>query len=303
MRKDILTLLDLTRDDFDGLINLALGLKEEAPQAFPLRGKSIGLLFNKPSTRTRVAFETAMIQLGGAPLFISSKDTQIARNEPIRDTARVLSRYLDALVIRTFSQEMLQEYAEFATIPVINALTDTFHPSQVLADVMTIREQKGRVQNLRIAWVGDGNNVANSWINAACIMDLELVLACPAGFTPDPQILAAAERSGRGRISVTQDPREAVAGADVIYTDVWSSMGQEAETRSRKKAFADFRVDEELVSLAAGDAIVMHCLPAHRGEEISEAVLEGDRSVIWDQSENKLHMNKAILLKLITGRS
>ena len=304
MKKDILTLLDLSKENFDRLFNRSLELKKNRKNGEtkePLRGKTVGLIFDKPSTRTRVSFETAMIQLGGTPIFISSKDTQIARDEPVRDTARVLSRYIDGLVIRTYSQEFLKEFAQFSDIPVINALTDLYHPTQVLSDIMTVIEFKGGYEGLKIAWVGDGNNVANSWINAAAVLGLNLVLACPKGYEPDPDILELSLSRNTGSISVVSDPAEAVADADVIYTDVWASMGQESEHNKRKRAFQPYEVTEELVKLASDDAIVMHCLPAHRGEEISEKVLEGPQSVVWDQSENKMHMCKAILEDLLSN--
>lgn len=302
LKKDILTLLDLSKEDFDYLFKRAMELKTIGrgdPVRGSLAGKTLGLIFDKPSTRTRISFETAMIQLGGTPIFISAKDTQIARNEPVRDTARVLARYIDALAIRTYSQDLLNEFAQFADIPVINALTDMCHPTQVLSDLMTIIEYKGGYENIKIAWVGDGNNVALSWINAASVLGLNLVLACPSGFEPDEDIVKAAKNPHFGSITVTSDPEAAVENADVVYTDVWASMGQEDEQAKRRRSFQSFMVDEKLVDRAASDAIVMHCLPAHRGEEISEAVLEGPRSVVWDQSENKMHMVKAILETLI----
>ena len=262
-------------------------------------GKSLGLLFDKPSTRTRVSFETAMVQLGGSPLFISSKDTQMSRAEPIKDTARVLSRYLDALAIRTFSQETIEEFAQFATIPVINALTDAYHPCQVLSDLLTVIEHKGSVENLKIAWIGDGNNMAQSWINAAAVLGFELHLACPQDYFPDSEIVSAALKKSTARITLDTDPVAAVKHADVINTDVWASMGQEAEQQARKEIFAPYQVNRALLEKAAKDAIVLHCLPAHREEEITEAVLEGPQSAVWDQSENKLHMHKAILDILI----
>jgi len=236
-----------------------------------------------------------MVQLGGTPIFISTKDTQIVRNEPPRDTARVLSRYLDALAIRTYSQDLLSEFAEFTTIPVINALTDLYHPCQVLSDLLTVIEHKGGYSDIKIAWVGDGNNVSHSWINAAAVLGLKLFLACPEGYSPDQKILGRALQRGVGEITVTMSPVEAVKDADVIYTDVWASMGQESEHGRRKRAFEPFQVNRELVKNADASVIVMHCLPAHRGEEISEDILEGPNSVVWDQSENKLHMHKAIL--------
>lgn len=304
MKKDILTLLDLAGEDFEVLFKRAIELKQMYKNGVkdrPLIGKTLGLIFEKPSTRTRLSFEAAMIQLGGTPIFISAKDTQIARNEPVRDTARVLSRYLDALAIRTYSQELLKEFAEFTNIPVINALTDLFHPCQVLSDIMTVIEYKGDYKDVKIAWVGDGNNVAHSWINAAAVLGLDLVLACPDGYLPNKDVMEMALERGVGNIVVTSDPVEAVKNADVIYTDVWASMGQENEQNKRKGVFEAFQVDRTLVKYAAKDVIVMHCLPAHRGEEISENVLEGPNSVVWDQSENKLHMHKAILEVLMKG--
>ncbi len=298
MKKDILTLQDLSKEDFDVFFDRAAELKERAKTGVfdrSLAGKSLGLIFEKPSTRTRVSFEAAMAQLGGTPIFISAKDTQIARNEPVRDTARVLSRYLNGLAIRTYSQDLLDEFAEFATIPVINALTDLFHPCQVLSDIMTIIEHKGSYKDTRIAWIGDGNNVSHSWINAAAVLGLDLILACPEGYSPDRAIMERAVERNVGKIVLTTDPVEAVKNVDVIYTDVWASMGQESELDKRKRVFEPFQVNNTLLTHAADNVIVMHCLPAHRGEEISDAVLEGPNSVVWDQSENKLHMHKAIL--------
>ncbi|NQT10092.1 MAG: ornithine carbamoyltransferase [Desulfobacteraceae bacterium] len=298
MKKDILTLLDLSKEDFEIFFKRALELKKDHNKRIldrPLARKTLGLIFDKPSTRTRLSFETAMVQLGGISIFISAKDTQIARDEPVRDTARVLSRYLDCLAIRTFSQDLLKEFAEYATIPVINALTDLYHPCQVLSDLLTVIEHKGTYKDLKIAWVGDGNNVAHSWINAAAVLGLNLTLACPEGYYPDIKIVEKALERKCDKILITSDPVEAADGADVIYTDVWASMGQEGEQTTRKQAFKPFQVNKELVNKASKDVIVMHCLPAHRGEEISEEVLEGPNSVVWDQSENKLHMHKAVL--------
>jgi ornithine carbamoyltransferase len=302
MKKDIVTLIDLTREDFEVLLERAAELKKRYKKGIadrPLAGKTLGLIFDKPSTRTRISFESAMVQLGGTPIFISAKDTQIARNEPVRDTARVLSRYLDGLAIRTYSQDLLEEFAEFTDIPVINALTDLFHPCQVLSDIMTVIETKGGVKDLRIAWVGDGNNVAHSWINAAAVLDLNLVLACPDAYSPRKEVMKKALDTGVGKISVTSIPVEAVKDADVVYTDVWASMGQESEQVKREQVFEPFQVNQALIKHAAKDVMVMHCLPAHRGEEITENVLEGPNSVVWDQAENKLHMHKAILDVLI----
>jgi len=304
VKKDILTLLNLTKEDFDLLFERATELKKRFKNGIidrTLVGKTLGLIFDKPSTRTRISFEAAMAQLGGTPIFISAKDTQIARNEPVRDTARVLSRYLDGLAIRTFSQEILEEFAEFTTIPVINALTDLFHPCQVLSDIMTVIEYKGGYEGIKIAWVGDGNNVAHSWINAAAVLGLNLVLACPDGYSPDRGIMERALDRSIGKIVLTTDPVEAVSNADVVYTDVWASMGQEGELNDRKRVFEPFQVNKKLLKNADKNTIVMHCLPAHRGEEIHEDVLEGSNSVVWDQSENKMHMHKAILDVLLRG--
>lgn len=301
MKKDILSLRDLEPRDFDLLFRRAAALKESrrsGAEETPLRDKTLGMIFEKPSTRTRLSFEAAMVQLGGTPMFISARDLQMVRDEPVKDTARVLSRYLDGLAIRTFSQELVEDFARFSTIPVINALTDRYHPIQVLSDLMTVMEVKPDLTALKIAWVGDGNNVAHSWINAAAALNLNLHLACPERYLPDRDILDAA-LAGGARVTLTGDPAQAAAEADVIYTDVLASMGQESESAKRRRIFAPFQVNQALVAQAAKDVIVMHCLPAHRGEEITEEVLEGPRSVVWDQAENKLHMHKAVLEALM----
>jgi len=304
MTRHLLTLADFEKDEIELFLERAAALKKRQKKGEgrrPLIGKSLGLLFEKPSTRTRVSFETAMVQLGGSPLFISSKDTQMSRAEPLKDTARVLSRYLDALAIRTFSQDIICELAAFSTIPVINALTDVCHPCQVLSDLLTVIEHKETYRNLKIAWVGDGNNMAQSWINAAATLGFELHLACPKGYFPDEQIVSRAIQKPHARITISSDPFTAVKDADVVNTDVWASMGQEAEQQTRRKIFAPYQVNTFLLQNAAKDVIVLHCLPAHREEEITEEVLEGPHSVVWDQSENKLHMHKAILEILLTG--
>lgn len=298
MKKDLLTLRDLNADDCRALFKRSLEMKKQYASGISdqtLQGKILGLIFDKPSTRTRVSFEAAMVQLGGTPLFLNAQDTQLIRNEPIADTARVLSRYLDGLVVRTYSQDLLKELGAEASIPIINGLTDLYHPCQVLSDLMTILEKKGKLKGLKIVWVGDGNNVANSWLNAAGVLPLNLVVACPEGYQPDETILEAALKDTKGKIVVLSDPKEAVRDADVIYTDVWASMGNESEHGLRKKFFKPYQVNQELLALAKQDVIVMHCLPAHRGEEIADDVLEGDHSVVWDQAENKMHMHKAIL--------
>ncbi|UCE52122.1 MAG: ornithine carbamoyltransferase [Desulfobacterales bacterium] len=304
MTKHLLKLSDLSKTDFEVFFERAMELKRRQKQGTANRslvGKTFGLLFDKPSTRTRASFEAAMVQLGGTPLFISSKDTQISRAEPIKDTARVLSRYFDGLAIRTFSQDIIDEFARFATIPIINALTDPYHPCQVLSDLLTILQFKKTYEKLKIAWVGDGNNMAHSWINAAAVLGLNLVLACPEEYFPNKIIVDEAIKKNPDKIKVTTDPVEAVREADVVNTDVWASMGQESEQDARRGVFEPFQVNSKLLAEAAKDAIVMHCLPAHRGEEITEDVLEGPNSVVWDQSENKLHMHKAIIEILLTS--
>jgi len=302
LKKDILSLLDLEVADFTHLFQRALQLKKRFNQGIadrPLIGKSLGLIFDKKSTRTRVAFETATIQLGGTPIYMSAQDTQISRNEPAEDTARVLSRYVDALAIRTFDHSLVERFARASTIPVINALTDLFHPCQILSDLMTIIEVKGGYAGKKIAWVGDGNNVANSWVNAAAILDLDLAVATPAGYGVSESVKEASMVRGGKKTLFTNSPAEAVKDADVVYTDVWASMGQEHEQLKREAAFKGFQVNRELLSRARSDVIVMHCLPAHRGEEISEDLLDAPGALFWDQAENKRHMHKAILETLI----
>ncbi len=302
MKKDILSLLDLEKDDFTHLFDRALQLKKRFAQGIadrPLIGKSLGLIFDKKSTRTRVAFETAMIQLGGTPIYMSTQDTQISRNEPASDTARVLSRYVDALAMRTFDHALVAEFAASASIPVINALTDSFHPCQILSDIMTIIEVKGGYDGQKIVWVGDGNNVANSWVNAAAVLDLELVVVTPNGYGIPEEVKAASLARGGSKIIFTHDPVAAVTDADVVYTDVWASMGQEEEQKKRELAFKGFQVNKALLAHAKKDVTVLHCLPAHRDEEIAEDVLEAPGAVFWDQAENKRHMHKAILETLI----
>ncbi len=302
MKKDLLSLLDLEKKDFEALFKRAIELKERYSKGIfdkLLAGKTLGLIFDKKSTRTRVAFETAMIQLGGHSIYMSTQDTQISRNEPAKDTARVLSRYIDCLAMRTFDHALVEEFAQSSTIPVINALTDSFHPCQILSDIMTVIEHKGGYENVRIAWVGDGNNVVNSWINAASVLSLDLVVACPEDYMVKPDILEAACASEKSNIVLTNDPGEAVKNADVVYTDVWASMGDEDELSKRIIAFEGFQVNKDLLSLAKDDVLVLHCLPAHRGEEIAEDVLEDKNGAFWDQAENKRHMHKAILESLI----
>jgi len=299
MGKDLLTIRDLTGDEIIGLIDRGLKIKQRGRTGErPLSGYTLGLMFDKSSTRTRVSFETAMFRLGGHTLFLRRGDTQLSRNEPVEDTARVLSRYLDVLVIRTSSQEMVEEMARNADIPVINALTDVCHPCQILSDLMTIKEKRGHLNHLKVAWIGDGNNVAYSWINAARVLGFELVLACPPGYGPDPEVLEGAGEN----IQVVSDPADAARGADVLNTDVWVSMGQDDERVRRLQVFQGFQVNLSLVKLCKPNVLVMHCLPAHRGEEIAAEVLEEPHVVIFDQAENKMHLHQALLEKVLLLR-
>jgi ornithine carbamoyltransferase len=292
MKKDLLTIQDLNKEDIMALIRRGLELRAKGrnPER-TLGGRILGLMFDKASTRTRVSFEAAMFRMGGQTIFLSRGDTQMSRDESIKDTALVLSRYIDILAIRTYSQELIEEMAMWSHIPVINALTDLYHPCQVLSDLMTVMNKKGRLEGLKVAWIGDGNNVANSWINAASILGFELMIASPPGYEPLQELIEGTDTN----IRIVNDPRAAAEGADVINTDVWTSMGQEAEKTRRISDFKGFQVDKELVSLGKPDVIVMHCLPAHRGEEIAPEVLEGPNSVVFDQAENKLYLHEALL--------
>ncbi len=296
--RDLLALRSLSPSEIRTLLDRA---KTRAASR-ALAGKSIGLFFEKASTRTRVSFEVAIAQLAGHPVFLPAQEIQLGRGETIADTARVLSRYLDALVIRTFGQDRLEEWARYATIPVINGLTDSHHPCQILADLLTIDENKRRLAGLVVAYVGDGNNVAHSLLEGCAMMGMTCRIAAPAGYAPDAEIAKWAEiQAGKtgGAVWIGEDPRKAATGADVLYTDVWTSMGQEAETSTRVNVFRPYQINADLVRLAKPDAIVMHCLPAHRGEEITDEVMEGPRSVIFDQAENRLHIQKAILEMLV----
>ncbi len=302
MARHFLALHDFNEIELYGMLTLARELKEKQKQGIPhklLDGKTVALIFEKASTRTRVSFEVGVFQLGGHGLFISSANSQMGRGEPIKDTARVMARYCDGVMIRTFGQEIVDEFARYSDVPVINGLTDLFHPCQIMADLMTVIEQKRTYEGLVFAWIGDGNNMANTWIEAAAIFGFELRLACPKGYEPDAAVLAWAMAKAPGKITLTTDPKVAVAGADVINTDVWASMGQEAEQKIREQAFAGYCLDDALVALAKPDCIVLHCLPAHRGEEISDSVIEGKHSVVWDEAENRLHVQKAIMATLI----
>ena len=298
--RDFLAIPDFSRSELEHLFDLADRMRTGKYDRKPLAGKSLAMIFMKSSTRTRVSFEVGAWQLGGHALFLSPRDVQLGRGEPIKDTARVLSRYVDGIMIRTFAHAEVEELAEYATVPVINGLTDLLHPCQILADLLTVRQFLGGYEGKKIAWIGDGNNMANSWINAAWRLGFELVLACPEGYDPDKAILERAQKDN-GKIRVVRDPREATDGAHVVNTDVWASMGQEEEQKIREKAFAGYQVDAKLMSAAKKDAIFLHCLPAHRGEEVSEEVLEGKQSRVWDEAENRLHVQKAIMAVLMGG--
>jgi ornithine carbamoyltransferase len=295
--RHFLAIPDFSRAELLALFELAARMKAGTHQYKPLAGKTLGMIFAKSSTRTRVSFEVGAYQLGGHALFLSSRDIQLGRGEPIRDTARVLSRYLDGLMIRTYDHADAEELAKYGSIPVINGLTDLLHPCQVLADLLTVREAIGGWDGKTVAWIGDGNNMANSWINAAGSLGFELRLACPEGYRPDAEILK--RNQAKAKILLTGDPREAARGAHVVTTDVWASMGQEQEQAVRAKAFQGYIVDGALMRLADPSAIFLHCLPAHRGEEVSEEVLEGPQSRVWDEAENRLHVQKALMATLM----
>ncbi len=297
--RDFLAIADLSAPELDSLFALAESMRTGAYSKKPLAGKSLAMIFMKSSTRTRVSFEVGAWQLGGHALFLSSRDVQLGRGEPIADTAKVLSRYVDGIMIRTFSHTEVEDLARAASIPIINGLTDLLHPCQVLADLFTVRQHFGDLKGRKVAWIGDGNNMANSWINAAYVLGFDLSLACPEGYDPDPSLLARAQT--RAHVQLVRDPNEAVRGADVVTTDVWASMGQEEEQAGRATAFAHFTVDNALMSRAASDAIFLHCLPAHRGEEVTAEVIDGPRSRVWDQAENRLHVQKAIMAVLMGG--
>jgi ornithine carbamoyltransferase len=296
-KRDFLAIPDFTKPELLALFDLAARMKRGDYRDRPLAGRTLAMVFAKSSTRTRVSFEVGAYQLGGHALFLSSRDIQIGRGEPVRDTARVLSRYVDGIMIRTFDQAEVEELARFGSVPVINGLTDLQHPCQVLADLLTVREALGGWDGKTIAWIGDGNNMAHSWLDAAGVLGFALQLACPEGYQPDREIL---ERNrARTRVLLTEDPAEAAAGAHVVNTDVWASMGQEAEQAEREKAFQGYIVDAALMRRAAPGAIFLHCLPAHRGEEVSDEVIEGPQSRVWDEAENRLHVQKALMAILM----
>jgi len=298
MKKDLLSEYDLERADFESIFEGAHRLKRilrEGKDHTPLKGRTLGMIFDKSSTRTRISFEVGMFQLGGIALFLNSRDTQLGRGEIIADTARIMSRYLNGIMIRTFSQESVEEFARYATIPVINGLTDLLHPCQLLGDLFTIIEKRGGYEGLKVAYVGDGNNMANSWINAAAKLPFHLDLACPDGYDPDAAILKRGMAEAPAGVVLHREPAKAVRDADVVYTDVWVSMGQETEREEKMKRFQGYQVNQTLIDRARKDVLVMHCLPAHRGEEITAEVIDGPRSVVIDEAENRLHVQKAVM--------
>jgi ornithine carbamoyltransferase len=303
MTRHFLTVSDLSREELFSVLDRAAELKAlrgtpAHPQ--PLSGKSIAVVFEKASTRTRLSFEVGIHELGAQPVTLISKDTQLGRGEPIEDTARMLSRYVHGVVYRTFGHDRLETLARYATIPVVNGLSDKFHPVQLLADMMTIRQSFGPfLDGVRVAWIGDGNNMAHSWIVSAAVAGFDLTLACPPGYQPDPQILADARARGAS-VRLVETPEEALEGVTVVTTDVWASMGQEDEATERERAFAGFMVDDTAMKRAASEAIFLHCLPAHRGEEVSASVIDGPQSRVWDEAENRLHTQKALLEWLLT---
>ena len=306
--KHLLSMKNLTSKEIEAILDLSGELKQKLRKGEPhqiLHGKTLGMLFAKPSTRTRVSFETAMTQLGGHAIYMGLNDLQLGRGETIADTARTLSGYVDGVMARLFKHEDIVELARFSKVPVINGLTDTHHPCQTLADLMTIREKKGKLKGLKLAWVGDGNNVCNSLMLGCTLVGMNVSVACPRGYEPPVDIVAQAKKNAAktgAKVEISNDPKKAVAGADVIYTDVWTSMGQEKEREQRLMDFQGYQVNVELLKHAKKDVIFMHCLPAHRGEEVADAVIDGPHSVVWDQAENRMHAQKGILVMLMGAK-
>ena len=300
--RDFLAIPDFSRVELLALFDLAERMRRGEYQKKPLAGKTLAMIFMKASTRTRVSFEVGTYQLGGHALFLSPRDVQLGRGEPIADTARVLSRYVDGIMIRTFAHQDVEELARYASVPVINGLTDMLHPCQILADLLTVRQYLGPdIEKKTVAWIGDGNNMANSWINAAYRFGFQLRIACPEGYEPADHLLERARKEAS--IVLTRDPKEAIQGADVVNTDVWASMGQEGEQKKRERDFAGYTVDRGMMARASKDAIFLHCLPAHRGEEVTADVIDGPQSRVWDEAENRLHIQKAIMAVLMGGES
>jgi len=304
MKRDLLSFADLTRPDLDRLFRTAARLKADLKAGrahHELDQRSLALIFHKPSLRTRLSFEVAMTQLGGSSIFITEREIGMGQRESVSDVARVLSGYVNGIMIRTFAHDLARELARHASVPVINGLTDWLHPCQILADLFTLREHGVDLDRAVVAYLGDGNNVANSWVEAARLLDLEVRIACPEGYDPDRELVAQVERGGPGRVRVLRSAAEAAQGADVLYTDVWASMGQEAEREKRLPVFRSFQINRSILRVAKPGALVMHCLPAHRGEEITEDVFEGPQSIVFPQAENRMHLQKAILYELMVG--
>ncbi len=304
MKKDFLSIVDLDEGDVDRLIADAMRLKSlraEGIRHEPLRGRSLAMIFEKASTRTRVSFEVGMTDLGGHALFLNPQDMQLGRGEEIRDTARVLARYVHGVMIRAYRHSTIEEFARHSSVPVINGLSDRMHPCQVLSDILTLRERFASLRGVRLAWIGDGNNVCNSWILSSALTGMEIAVASPPEYRPKAAIVEQARAAG-GRVSIHTEPAEAARDADVLYTDIWVSMGDEPERAARLRAFAGYTVDSRLVAQASPDVLVMHCLPAHRGQEITDEVIEGPHSIVWDQAENRLHAQKALLVRLLGER-
>lgn len=302
MKKDFLAITDLSQDEIYEVIDLARQLKQDvkAGMAHPrLQGQTLAMIFAKPSARTRVSFETGMYQLGGHALYLGPNDIGIGTREAVKDIAQVISRYNSGIMARLFNHEHIEELAEYTTIPVINGLTDYNHPCQVMADIFTVLEHRGNLDNLKVVFVGDGNNVANSWINLAARIPIHFVLSSPGGYDPSKVALKNAQDAGISTIEIMRDPAKAVKDADVIYTDVWASMGQEGEHAQRKKDFMPFQINADLMANARDDCLVMHCLPAHRGDEITDDILDGPHSIVFDEAENRMHVQKAIMVKLM----
>lgn len=305
MKKDFLSIADLTREEIDEIFQLTRELKEKTKKGIEhhiLKGKTMAMIFAKPSARTRISFETGMVQLGGYALYLAPGDIGIGKREAVKDIARVISRYNDIIMARLFAHSDILELAEYSDVPVINGLTDYNHPCQIMADAYTILEHRGSLENLKVVYVGDGNNIANSWINFASRVPMHLVICTPRNYEPDRATLENAQKAGISKIEVLSDPVEAVKGADVVYTDVWASMGQENEAEMRKKIFRDYQVNSQLLAHASKDVLVMHCLPAHRGDEITDEVLDGPHSIVFDEAENRMHVQKAIIVKLMENR-
>jgi ornithine carbamoyltransferase len=301
MKRNLVSIAELSREQLDELFALALRLKADRQKGWPhplLAGKTLVMIFEKPSLRTRVTFEAGMFQLGGHAVYLSPADIGLGSRETVPDVAQNLSRWVDLIMARTFSHSTIVDLATNATVPVINGLSDLLHPCQILADCLTLIEQRGRLDGLKVAFVGDGNNVVNSWVNAVARLPFSFALACPSGYEPDAEVLARARRDG-AQVTITNSVEEAVRGADAVYTDVWTSMGQEKESALRREAFRDYQVNASVMALAKKDALVMHCLPAHRGEEITADVIDGPQSVVLDQAENRLHIQKAIMVWLV----